>query len=133
MIRRPPRSTRTDTLFPYTTLFRSGRNLCIPSIALEAELTCMRQTSSWSVRAIGSAQFQWCWTHGRGRHTVIDRLTGRRRNKFDAAVGINVKRWRARRRLAAEARLDQKSFASGESVSVRVDQGTGGNIKKNKK
>src|SRR3546814_2612830 len=26
MIRRPPRSTRTDTLFPYTTLFRSGPN-----------------------------------------------------------------------------------------------------------
>src|SRR3546814_18061147 len=26
MIRRPPRSTRTDTLFPYTTLFRSLRN-----------------------------------------------------------------------------------------------------------
>src|SRR3546814_10216497 len=26
MIRRPPRSTRTDTLFPYTTLFRSGRD-----------------------------------------------------------------------------------------------------------
>src|SRR3546814_17881422 len=25
MIRRPPRSTRTDTLFPYTTLFRSKR------------------------------------------------------------------------------------------------------------
>src|SRR3546814_1572463 len=25
MIRRPPRSTRTDTLFPYTTLFRSWR------------------------------------------------------------------------------------------------------------
>src|SRR3546814_1270474 len=27
MIRRPPRSTRTDTLFPYTTLFRSQRDL----------------------------------------------------------------------------------------------------------
>src|SRR3546814_2426382 len=27
MLRRPPRSTRTDTLFPYTTLFRS---LCLP-------------------------------------------------------------------------------------------------------
>src|SRR3546814_19857365 len=26
MIRLPPRSTLTDTLFPYTTLFRSGRN-----------------------------------------------------------------------------------------------------------
>src|SRR3546814_13062852 len=31
MIRRPPRSTRTDTLFPYTTLFRSTRFL--PRIA----------------------------------------------------------------------------------------------------
>src|SRR3546814_9926035 len=28
MIRRPPRSTRTDTLFPYTTLFRSTDLLC---------------------------------------------------------------------------------------------------------
>src|SRR3546814_3881729 len=28
MIRRPPRSTRTDTLFPYTTLFRSLRGFC---------------------------------------------------------------------------------------------------------
>src|SRR3546814_3334304 len=27
MIRRPPRSTRTDTLFPYTTLFRSAGSL----------------------------------------------------------------------------------------------------------
>src|SRR3546814_18478847 len=27
MIRRPPRSTRTDTLFPYTTLFRSNLEL----------------------------------------------------------------------------------------------------------
>src|SRR3546814_12646627 len=27
MIRRPPRSTRTDTLFPYTTLFRSRRSI----------------------------------------------------------------------------------------------------------
>src|SRR3546814_15692049 len=29
MIRRPPRSTRTDTLFPYTTLFRSIGNLAL--------------------------------------------------------------------------------------------------------
>src|SRR3546814_18837815 len=32
MIRRPPRSTRTDTLFPYTTLFRS---LLFPGHAIE--------------------------------------------------------------------------------------------------
>src|SRR3546814_3707063 len=29
MIRRPPRSTRTDTLFPYTTLFRSAGKLVL--------------------------------------------------------------------------------------------------------
>src|SRR3546814_11853246 len=29
MIRRPPRSTRTDTLFPYTTLFRSSWTLMV--------------------------------------------------------------------------------------------------------
>src|SRR3546814_15596780 len=30
MIRRPPRSTRTDTLFPYTTLFRSQQRPGLP-------------------------------------------------------------------------------------------------------
>src|SRR3546814_10133605 len=30
MIRRPPRSTRTDTLFPYTTLFRSPMGITPP-------------------------------------------------------------------------------------------------------
>src|SRR3546814_19750845 len=30
MIRRPPRSTRTDTLFPYTTLFRSIPHVVYP-------------------------------------------------------------------------------------------------------
>src|SRR3546814_8068739 len=33
MIRRPPRSTRTDTLFPYTTLFRSPSRLCSARLA----------------------------------------------------------------------------------------------------
>src|SRR3546814_5654279 len=39
MIRRPPRSTRTDTLFPYTTLFRSAARVdavrIAPSISFE--------------------------------------------------------------------------------------------------
>src|SRR3546814_7252086 len=30
---RPPRSTRTDTLFPYTTLFRSGRHVDVGHVA----------------------------------------------------------------------------------------------------
>src|SRR3546814_2562525 len=55
MIRRPPRSTRTDTLFPYTTLFRSAGRItaqpwssiaqdCIDPAKLRAQrLACMRR------------------------------------------------------------------------------------------
>src|SRR3546814_17465335 len=39
MIRRPPRSTRTDTLFPYTTLFRSPAHL---RLARRRQLLCRR-------------------------------------------------------------------------------------------
>src|SRR3546814_12097773 len=44
MIRRPPRSTRTDTLFPYTTLFRSeaGGRSAAPSSGLAAG--CLQAT-----------------------------------------------------------------------------------------
>src|SRR3546814_3444638 len=35
MIRRPPRSTRTDTLFPYTTLFRSIAREALERVAIE--------------------------------------------------------------------------------------------------
>src|SRR3546814_7248256 len=41
MIRRPPRSTRTDTRFPYTTLFRSA-------IVTVPELTCTRPNRALS-------------------------------------------------------------------------------------
>src|SRR3546814_4100609 len=46
MIRRPPRSTRTDTLFPYTTLFRSA---CLPAYPPARR----RPTTMWS-RSWGS-------------------------------------------------------------------------------
>src|SRR3546814_10603167 len=39
MIRRPPRSTRTDTLFPYTTLFRSAPQARVAAPALPAART----------------------------------------------------------------------------------------------
>src|SRR3546814_6801325 len=47
MIRRPPRSTRTDTLFPYTTLFRSRRSprshgACAPAFVRPAPRTPLR-------------------------------------------------------------------------------------------
>src|SRR3546814_12620112 len=37
MIRRPPRSTRTDTLFPYTTLFRSVEFRCPDAVKFGAD------------------------------------------------------------------------------------------------
>src|SRR3546814_5062085 len=47
MIRRPPRSTRTDTLFPYSTLFRSGDALTLAKksgLDLEAVLEVLEVT-----------------------------------------------------------------------------------------
>src|SRR3546814_13328875 len=38
MIRRPPRSTRTDTLFPYTTLFRSKRASAARAVASDCAM-----------------------------------------------------------------------------------------------
>src|SRR3546814_3131482 len=45
MIRRPPRATRTDTLFPYTTLFRSEAN------SSPRESACPRLASDRKARA----------------------------------------------------------------------------------
>ena len=64
MIRRPPRSTRNRTLFPYTTLFRSHsmRQLCIPTTPARGALNRVKHATfgrwirhtihSWKVKAI---------------------------------------------------------------------------------
>src|SRR3546814_11973104 len=50
MIRRPPRSTRTDTLFPYTTLFRSAHAAIYDAVAsLDRELDALPSASAPSV------------------------------------------------------------------------------------
>src|SRR3546814_6024705 len=41
MIRRPPRSTRTDTLFPYTTLFRSCTHLVVGRAVVRQDNRCL--------------------------------------------------------------------------------------------
>src|SRR3546814_1019289 len=68
MIRRPPRSTRTDTLFPYTTLFRS--------------LPVNRQTAPMTQPAIGAEIHQPLDVHrdltpqiALDRVVAVDRLT----------------------------------------------------------
>src|SRR3546814_12122978 len=56
MIRRPPKSTRTDTLFPYTTLFRSmplitARQKCRELLVVPPRFDVYRQVSR-QIRAI---------------------------------------------------------------------------------
>src|SRR3546814_11175347 len=84
MIRRPPRSTRTDTLFPYTTLFRSG-------------LLARRIGDENFIVAIGRSRTVWIFDRGivvaanRPRPAVVERLRihlPRRQRHRGLAAGI---------------------------------------------
>src|SRR3546814_20210580 len=67
MIRRPPRSTRTDTLFPYTTLFRSIYHLETAKPVDPARLRAMLQpmqhrgpdgSGEWKAPGVGLAHLR---------------------------------------------------------------------------
>src|SRR3546814_4982347 len=73
MIRRPPRSTRTDTLFPYTTLFRSDF-LCGIRACLPFDRSPLRQndTALLTDAGGGSTFSLWTWMkicHRSAEHT----------------------------------------------------------------
>src|SRR3546814_18370846 len=116
MIRRPPGSTRTDTLFPYTTLFRSrrprpdrlGRRICGKlSGRFPRPFQCGRVDRLW---AAGSGLYpgdrrEWLLPHG--LHSLL-----------------------SRRRAPGARPGDRKSVVEGKSVSVRVDLGGSRSIKK---
>src|SRR3546814_10252878 len=55
MIRRPPRSTRTDTLFPYTTLFRSSEDLVVDDIFVpDYRVETMMALNTGAARGFGT-------------------------------------------------------------------------------
>src|SRR3546814_3338916 len=62
MIRRPPRSTRTDTLFPYTTLFRS-----IDAVDIDADRRV--RSGGWLVLTLPADRDE----HNRGRRATSRR------------------------------------------------------------
>src|SRR3546814_3429377 len=98
MIRRPPRSTRTDTLFPYTTLFRSRRGrrlypcpLCPARLLRRAHRPGVRSPlrrtgdtslARWRERGVGGPHHVAQRTldrSGRLRHVAIPALPRRAR------------------------------------------------------
>src|SRR3546814_17615013 len=70
MIRRPPRSTRTDTLFPYTTLFRSRRLLAAQGFSYMIDTGIgrgPRDFESLQIRAIATGDpIDRLWLEGEG-------------------------------------------------------------------
>src|SRR3546814_14318100 len=93
MIRRPPRSTRTDTLFPYTTLFRS---LEIHHVVAQAA-AFQRQPGIMGLAQHGEVDAEG--TVGRlaagnrlayqvDRRALFDHLQGRRDLGENAALGV---------------------------------------------
>src|SRR3546814_10234170 len=82
MIRRPPRSTRTDTLFPYTTLFRSPAEIERMAI-VRLEHRKFKHFSRMLLQDVGNgdevaerlAHFLAIAEH----HGVVDPVTGQRR------------------------------------------------------
>src|SRR3546814_17994984 len=95
MIRRPPRSTRTDTLFPYTTLFRSHQ---------------------FVGRAEGQGPSGWCNRRIDARHGGSPAFRGCRRN-----AASRRRAWRLfqhGRRRGSELRLDPRACQSVVAAMV---------------
>src|SRR3546814_13742623 len=121
MIRRPPRSTRTDTLFPYTTLFRSvragqGRRAC-----RRGELEGRQGRAAHRAERILSATPD---TPAAPSPTGPDAdATFYHGTPADLAVGDL---------LAAGRTRDRKSGGEGKRGAVTVDLGGRRNIKKQK-
>src|SRR3546814_9617496 len=92
MIRRPPRSTRTDTLFPYTTLFRSGRRSLTLRIAAAKPLPPLLEkcyVSLWASRVGGAPKH----LGGGAAGTGISRVANGRQlmnGRDDRSVGILI-------------------------------------------
>src|SRR3546814_3335271 len=63
MIRRPPRSTRTDTLFPYTTLFRS-EVVCIIGPSGSGKSTLLRTLNALETISTGEIEVLGQSVHG---------------------------------------------------------------------
>src|SRR3546814_12700228 len=88
MIRRPPSSTRTDTLFPYTTLFRSNRDRRVHAAHFDAQVGGSGFDQGGD--ALGESEM-----HGRFRLSIdtgmkMEKMDVDRRRRFSGA-GIGAR------------------------------------------
>src|SRR3546814_14112113 len=114
MIRRPPRSTRTDTLFPYTTLFRSG------AVARRARTNRLRSARQDQIQDRRRA------VRRRTRCVSGDVLSPR---PLLPGAGAHA----CARHGRPQRPTDRKRGVVGKSVSVGVNIGGGRNLKNKKK
>src|SRR3546814_4973362 len=73
MIRLPPRSTRTDTLFPYTTLFRSNQRRPRPALACERLQAVPRALALGPRRIVEACQHRRAGARQKGGDGVLVR------------------------------------------------------------
>src|SRR3546814_12453434 len=153
MIRRPPRSTRTDPRFPDTTLFRSRQRLDHPDLPRRLPAECGRHAALLRLHRrlvapeSGQAAARAAKDEPEGKAEGISEphsghaadYPGFLRPPARLGHGDGMRRLGSARiaghrrmvRLADdEVLLDRKSVVLGKSVSVRVDHGGVRNIKK---
>src|SRR3546814_12396900 len=88
MIRRPPRSTRTDTLFPYTTLFRSDTGLHSKDWTREQVIKYMLDNSAESkTQATAEAERYIAWPGQALAYKIGALKTQSLRAKAEKALG----------------------------------------------
>src|SRR3546814_1189522 len=71
MIRRPPRSTRTDTLFPYTTLFRSVLDAQNKATRIALDMGVLEGTRNLNYKVQGASALQLSEVSDNGQFTVM--------------------------------------------------------------
>src|SRR3546814_15331568 len=107
MIRRPPRSTRTDTLFPYTTLFRSPVRGAVAARRIMGDAARDRDAAAFGVRRGAGRTAR---EPGRGVAAA-----SRDRPRRMADRGERAARALAGARRSEERRVGKECVSTGES------------------
>src|SRR3546814_5317867 len=120
MIRRPPRSTRTDTLFPYTTLFRSTRRPPRPHcLAIRRHHGVRARAPVGVARGTGGAGLELCRSQAAARSfSALRQGRAADRARPSRSPADQAPPAAARRRPAAELRAPRSEEPPPELQSL---------------